>query len=239
MTGNRWPARVATGALLILAAPTEYALGAHVLLIPPYLAWLVPVIVELYFAVALETKRDRVLATVVFLGSLLVSTGVHLAQVLGVEVGVAARLGLLLVFLGAATAATIRLHAMASSSEAAPAVVEAEVPAEVQRVVSREPDPTLFLDVALADEPEPEPQSWDERDVTYPAPGEWGTGTDRIDRGVSWSLDWEAHHPGQFVTDTIVGARMGIARDRQPRSVVSRVEKERPAPTPFLRAVAG
>jgi hypothetical protein len=77
-------ARVVLGCLLLLALPLEWQLATHVFHLPWYLAWTVPVIVELHLAVALEHRTsDRPLAISLFLGSLMLSGTVHLVTTSG------------------------------------------------------------------------------------------------------------------------------------------------------------
>lgn len=124
-------ARLVVLALMVLALPMEWSLAVDVLQFHPLLGWCVPVVVEVYLAVTLEVRRDRAPAVAVFLGSLCMSTGVHLVKALGMEVPIAVRLVLLLGFLSAATLAAVRLYALATRDQGGE--VETEVTGSTEK----------------------------------------------------------------------------------------------------------
>ena len=145
-------ARLVVGALMVLALPMEWSLAVDVLQFHPLLGWCVPVVVEVYLAVTLEVRKDRAPAVAVFLGSLCMSTGVHLVKALGMDVPLAVRLALLLLFLSAATLAAVRLYALATRApetvEAAPELAPPPAP------VAPEPAPVLVASEHVSDTPE-------------------------------------------------------------------------------------
>jgi hypothetical protein len=124
--------RVVVGCVLLLALPLEWQMAVHVFHLPWYLAWTVPVIVELYLAVALEHRtRDRGLAIGLFLGSLMLSGTVHLATTGGAALpwwlpGVGQ-----LVFLTVGTIAAVRVVLLAQRTKDTEAVAAAAPAAPV------------------------------------------------------------------------------------------------------------
>lgn len=99
-------------ALLVLALPGEISFATHTLAIPWYYAWTVPVLVEGYFVVAVETERDRRFAIPLLIVTVCIAYGTHLAESIGLSLTPATRFALLGVFIAAAVGVAARLVAL-------------------------------------------------------------------------------------------------------------------------------